>query len=98
MTESGWFAARPSGTEDVYKIYAESFQGAEHLARIQEEAQGVVYAALGRECPCAEGEAGATPSAHERLAGPTGHRRRTPGDVAAEPRSVALYNKELRQK
>ena len=35
-TESGWFAARPSGTEDVYKIYAESFQGPEHLARIQE--------------------------------------------------------------
>ncbi|NED95052.1 alpha-D-glucose phosphate-specific phosphoglucomutase [Phytoactinopolyspora alkaliphila] len=46
-TESGWFAARPSGTEDVYKIYAESFQGAEHLARIQEEARAVVGAALG---------------------------------------------------
>ncbi|WP_232665383.1 phosphoglucomutase (alpha-D-glucose-1,6-bisphosphate-dependent) [Pseudonocardia sp. TRM90224] len=45
-TESGWFAARPSGTEDVYKIYAESFQGPEHLARIQEEAQDVVTAAL----------------------------------------------------
>ena len=45
-TESGWFAARPSGTEDVYKIYAESFQGPEHLARIQEEARGVVSAAL----------------------------------------------------
>jgi len=47
VTESGWFAARPSGTEDVYKIYAESFQGAEHLARIQEEAREVVGAALG---------------------------------------------------
>jgi phosphoglucomutase len=46
-TESGWFAARPSGTEDVYKIYAESFRGAEHLARIQEEARAVVAAALG---------------------------------------------------
>ncbi|MEU8242781.1 phosphoglucomutase (alpha-D-glucose-1,6-bisphosphate-dependent) [Actinoplanes missouriensis] len=46
VTESGWFAARPSGTEDVYKIYAESFQGPEHLARIQEEARGVVSAAL----------------------------------------------------
>ncbi|MGQ0631482.1 MAG: phosphoglucomutase (alpha-D-glucose-1,6-bisphosphate-dependent) [Sporichthyaceae bacterium] len=46
-TESGWFAARPSGTEDVYKIYAESFQGPAHLARIQEEAQAVVAAALG---------------------------------------------------
>ncbi|MFI7542757.1 phosphoglucomutase (alpha-D-glucose-1,6-bisphosphate-dependent) [Actinoplanes sp. NPDC049599] len=45
-TESGWFAARPSGTEDVYKIYAESFKGPEHLARIQEEARGVVSAAL----------------------------------------------------
>ena len=46
VTASGWFAARPSGTEDVYKIYAESFQGPEHLARIQEEARGVVSAAL----------------------------------------------------
>jgi phosphoglucomutase len=45
-TESGWFAARPSGTEDVYKIYAESFKGPDHLARIQEEARGVVSAAL----------------------------------------------------
>ena len=46
VTENGWFAARPSGTEDVYKIYAESFRGPEHLARIQEEARGVVGAAL----------------------------------------------------
>ncbi|MEW2544551.1 phosphoglucomutase (alpha-D-glucose-1,6-bisphosphate-dependent) [Streptomyces sp. NPDC047002] len=46
-TESAWFAARPSGTEDVYKIYAESFQGPDHLARVQEEAKGVVAAALG---------------------------------------------------
>ncbi len=46
-TEGGWFAARPSGTEDVYKVYAESFHGPEHLARIQEEAQQVVAAALG---------------------------------------------------
>ncbi|PZS25183.1 MAG: phosphoglucomutase, alpha-D-glucose phosphate-specific [Pseudonocardiales bacterium] len=45
-TESGWFAARPSGTEDVYKIYAESFEGPEQLARIQEEAREVVSAAL----------------------------------------------------
>ncbi|MGC9664932.1 phosphoglucomutase (alpha-D-glucose-1,6-bisphosphate-dependent) [Planosporangium sp. 12N6] len=45
-TESGWFAARPSGTEDVYKIYAESFRGPEHLARIQEEARDLVSAAL----------------------------------------------------
>jgi phosphoglucomutase len=47
VTEGGWFAARPSGTEDVYKVYAESFRGPEHLARIQQEAQAVVSAALG---------------------------------------------------
>ena len=46
MTESGWFAARPSGTENVYKIYAESFRGADHLERIIEEAQAVVGRAL----------------------------------------------------
>jgi phosphoglucomutase len=45
-TEQGWFAARPSGTEDVYKIYAESFRGEQHLTRIQEEARAVVAAAL----------------------------------------------------
>jgi phosphoglucomutase len=45
-TDSGWFAARPSGTEDVYKIYAESFRGPEHLALIQEEARAVVSEAL----------------------------------------------------
>ncbi|MFJ1899016.1 MULTISPECIES: phosphoglucomutase (alpha-D-glucose-1,6-bisphosphate-dependent) [unclassified Streptomyces] len=45
-TENAWFAARPSGTEDVYKIYAESFLGAEHLGRVQEEAESVVSAAL----------------------------------------------------
>ena len=46
-TDSAWFAARPSGTEDVYKIYAESFQGPEHLAQVQAEAREVVAAALG---------------------------------------------------
>lgn len=46
-TESAWFAARPSGTEDVYKIYAESFRGPEHLAQVQAEAKEVVDAALG---------------------------------------------------
>jgi len=44
--EHGWFAARPSGTEDVYKIYAESFKGEEHLRRIQQEAQTIVGQAL----------------------------------------------------
>jgi phosphoglucomutase len=41
-TENGWFAARPSGTEDVYKIYAESFVGREHLALIQKEAKELI--------------------------------------------------------
>ena len=45
-TESAWFAARPSGTEDVYKIYAESFKGPEHLAQVQAQAREVVSAAL----------------------------------------------------
>ncbi|CAM2948257.1 phosphoglucomutase (alpha-D-glucose-1,6-bisphosphate-dependent) [Prescottella defluvii] len=46
-TENAWFAARPSGTEDVYKIYAESFRGPEHLAQVQAAAQDVVSRALG---------------------------------------------------
>ena len=46
VTENAWFAARPSGTEDVYKIYAESFLGSEHLAKVQEEAKAVVSAAI----------------------------------------------------
>ncbi len=46
-TASAWFAARPSGTEDVYKIYAESFRGPDHLAQVQAEARDVVAAALG---------------------------------------------------
>ena len=47
VTEAGWFAARPSGTEDVYKIYAESFEGEAHLARIQAEAKALVDGVLG---------------------------------------------------
>lgn len=47
QTEYAWFAARPSGTEDVYKLYAESLKGPEHLAQVQEEARRVVAAALG---------------------------------------------------
>jgi phosphoglucomutase len=46
VAKSGWFAARPSGTENIYKIYAESFQGTEHLQRIQAEAQTIVNSAL----------------------------------------------------
>lgn len=48
IAETGWFAARPSGTEDIYKIYVESFRGKEALARIVEEAQSIVDAALAR--------------------------------------------------
>jgi phosphoglucomutase len=48
VAESGWFAARPSGTEDIYKIYGESFQGADHLRRILEEAQTIVNDALAK--------------------------------------------------
>lgn len=47
VTENGWFAARPSGTEDVYKIYAESFKGEAHLAAIQEEAKAIVSSVRG---------------------------------------------------
>jgi phosphoglucomutase len=46
-TANAWFAARPSGTEDVYKIYAESFSGPEHLAEVQREAQEVVDKVIG---------------------------------------------------
>jgi len=46
VTENGWFAARPSGTEEIYKLYAESFKGAKHLRSIQEEAQTIVNAAF----------------------------------------------------
>ena len=46
IAEHGWFAARPSGTEDIYKVYAESFAGPDHLQRVLAEAQGIVGAAL----------------------------------------------------
>jgi phosphoglucomutase len=42
VAENGWFAARPSGTEDIYKLYAESFRGADHLKKIQAEAQEII--------------------------------------------------------
>jgi phosphoglucomutase len=47
VTENGWFAARPSGTEDVYKLYAESFKGKDHLGQIQAEAQELIKTVLG---------------------------------------------------
>lgn len=46
VAPSGWFAARPSGTENVYKLYAESFKGRDHLARIQKEAEEVIQRAF----------------------------------------------------
>jgi phosphoglucomutase len=46
ITANGWFAARPSGTEDIYKLYAESFRGEEHLQRIQTEARALIKTAL----------------------------------------------------
>jgi phosphoglucomutase len=46
VTENGWFAARPSGTEDIYKIYTESFRGEDHLRQIQQEAEGIVQKAF----------------------------------------------------
>jgi phosphoglucomutase len=51
VTEHGWFAARPSGTEDVYKLYTESFRDRKHLERIQEEARSIIAAALGQRPP-----------------------------------------------
>ena len=51
VAESGWFAVRPSGTEDVYKLYAESFRGRDDLHRIQAEAQDLVEATFGDEIP-----------------------------------------------
>jgi phosphoglucomutase len=51
VAENGWFAARPSGTENIYKIYAESFRGADHLKSIQEEAQSIVSASLATLAP-----------------------------------------------
>jgi phosphoglucomutase len=48
-TANGWFAARPSGTEDVYKLYAESFLGHDHLRRIQMEAQALIGRVLDTE-------------------------------------------------
>jgi phosphoglucomutase len=63
ITASGWFAARPSGTEEVYKLYAESFKGPEHLDRIIEEAQTLIGGLV--SAGCAAG-GGASPTAEDR--------------------------------
>jgi len=51
ITKNGWFAARPSGTEAVYKIYAESFVSMDHLRRIQEEAQAAIAQLFKQDTP-----------------------------------------------
>lgn len=56
ITEHGWFAARPSGTEDVYKLYTESFLGEEHLRKLQEEAQAIITQAFTTAAPSMRGE------------------------------------------
>ncbi len=55
IAKNGWFAARPSGTEEIYKIYAESFLGQDHLRRIEEEAQTIVSETLARSARAAAG-------------------------------------------
>jgi phosphoglucomutase len=54
IAENGWFAARPSGTEDIYKIYVESFRGEQHLRRIADEAQAIVDTALAAGVPAGD--------------------------------------------
>jgi phosphoglucomutase len=53
IAKNGWFAARPSGTEEIYKIYAESFLGQDHLRRIEQEAQSIVSKALAKSSSAA---------------------------------------------
>ena len=67
VTENGWFAARPSGTEDVYKLYAESFKGRDHLKRIQDEARAIVTAALSPDRCQPEGPGSCRPVSPRRL-------------------------------
>ena len=77
VTEDAWFAARPSGTEDVYKIYAESFRGRDHLAEVQAEAKDVVSAALGRSrLSVSGGNTGRSRSLSGQVAGATSFRCR----------------------
>ena len=54
IAENGWFAARPSGTENIYKIYVESFRGEQHLRRIADEAQAIVDTALAVGAPAGD--------------------------------------------
>jgi phosphoglucomutase len=78
VAESGWFAARPSGTENIYKIYAESFRGADHLRRILEEAQAIVSDALGAAPERDKGRA--APLLHRQTAGEAREEQRGEGN------------------
>ncbi|MGB6198004.1 MAG: phosphoglucomutase (alpha-D-glucose-1,6-bisphosphate-dependent), partial [Candidatus Acidiferrales bacterium] len=71
IAESGWFAARPSGTENIYKIYAESFQGADHLRRILDEAQKIVNNALAAGTAPQQGKDSASPAARQQTVSET---------------------------
>jgi phosphoglucomutase len=55
IAKDGWFAARPSGTEEIYKIYAESFLGQDHLRRIEQEAQAIISETLARSARAVAG-------------------------------------------
>ena len=66
---SGWFAARPSGTEAIYKVYAESFRGADHLRQIQQEAQAIVSSLFGEEQAAAADDKAAAELTPTRIAG-----------------------------
>ena len=68
VAESGWFAARPSGTENIYKIYAKSFRGADHLRRILEEAQTIVSDALAAPLMPERGKSRASSILHQQTA------------------------------
>jgi phosphoglucomutase len=69
IAASGWFAARPSGTENIYKVYAESFEGADHLRRILDEAQKIVNDALSALPAQQQAKNGASPVARQQAAG-----------------------------
>ncbi|MGD0964673.1 MAG: phosphoglucomutase (alpha-D-glucose-1,6-bisphosphate-dependent) [Candidatus Acidiferrales bacterium] len=69
ISESGWFAARPSGTENIYKIYGESFRGADHLRRILDEAQTIVTSALGAVPKPGKGPESISPANSQRSRG-----------------------------
>ena len=80
IARSGWFAARPSGTEDIYKIYAESFRGADHLHRILEEAQIIVNDVLAAAPVPEHGKGLASPVTHQQTVNEAKQERRNEGN------------------